>query len=59
MKELKIWPLTEVERKYTYTVVGNNLYHICEFAEVMQRCGNSYEPVQEKSRKQEQPEMAR
>ena len=39
--------------------VGNNLYHICEFAEVMQRCGNSYEPLQEKSRQQEQPEKAR
>lgn len=42
-----------------HTEVGNNLYHICEFAEVMQRCGNSYEPVQEKGREQEQPEKAR
>lgn len=42
-----------------HTEVGNNLYHICEFAEVMQRCGNSYEPVQEKSREQEQPEKTR
>lgn len=39
-----------------HTEVGNNLYHICEFAEVMQRCGNSYEPVQEKNREQEQLE---
>lgn len=42
-----------------HTEVGNSLYHICEFAEVMQRCGNSYEPLQEKSREQEQPEKAR
>lgn len=42
-----------------HTEVGNNLYHICEFAEVMQRCGNSYEPVQEKRREQEQPEKVR
>lgn len=42
-----------------HTEVGNNLYHICEFAEVMRDCGNFYEPVQEKSREQEQPEKAR
>lgn len=24
--------------------VGNNLYHICEFAERMERCGNTYAP---------------
>ncbi len=42
-----------------HTEVGNHLYHICEFAEVMQRCGNSYGPVQEKDREQEQPEKAR
>ena len=42
-----------------HTEVGNNLYHICEFAEVMQRCGNSYGPVQEKSMEQGQPEKGR
>ena len=42
-----------------HTEVGNHLYHICEFVEVMQRCGNSYGPVQEKDREQEQPEKAR
>lgn len=42
-----------------HTEVGNSLFHICEFAEVMQRCGNSYEPVQGKSMEQEQPEKAR
>lgn len=42
-----------------HTEVGNYLYHICEFAEAMQRCGNSYGPVQEKGREQEQPEKSR
>ena len=42
-----------------HTEVGNNLYHICEFAEVMQRSGNSYEAMQEKGRKQEQSEKTR
>lgn len=42
-----------------HTEVGNNLYHICEFAEVMRDCENSYGPVQEKGRQQEQPEKAR
>jgi len=27
--------------------VGNNLYHICEFAEKMERAGNTYEPCSE------------
>ena len=42
-----------------HTEVGNKLYHICEFAEIMQRSGSSYKPVQEKGREQEQPEKAR
>ncbi len=42
-----------------HTEVGSSLYHICEFAEIMQRCGNSYGPVREKSREKETPEMAR
>lgn len=42
-----------------HTEVGYNLYHICEFAEVMQRSGNSYEAMQEKGRKQEQSEKTR
>lgn len=42
-----------------HTEVGNHLYHICEFAEIMQRSGSSYEPLQEKGRQQEQPEKAR
>lgn len=33
-----------------HTEVGNHLYHICEFAEIMQRSGSSYEPVQKKER---------
>lgn len=27
-----------------HTEVGNNIFHICEFAELMQRNGNTYEP---------------
>lgn len=42
-----------------HTEVGSSLYHICEFAEIMQRCGNSYGPVQEKSREKGTPERAR
>lgn len=42
-----------------HTEVGNSLFHICEFAEVMQRCGNPYEPVLEKSKEKEQPEKGR
>lgn len=42
-----------------HTEVGNQLYHICQFAELMQRCGNSYEPVPDKGMQQGQPEKAR
>ena len=42
-----------------HTEVGSSLYHICEFAEIMQRNGNSYGPVQEESREKGTPEMAR
>lgn len=28
-----------------HTEIGRNLYHICEFAELMERCGSTYEPV--------------
>ncbi len=42
-----------------HTEVGSSLYHICEFAEIMQRCGNSYGPVREKSREKGTLEMAR
>lgn len=30
----------------THTEIGNNLYHICEFAERMEQNGHSYEPKQ-------------
>lgn len=28
-----------------HTLVGSNVYHICEFAEVAQRAGTVYEPL--------------
>ena len=31
----------------THVEVGNNLYHICEFAERMEANGYTYEPVNE------------
>lgn len=41
--------------------VGNNIYHICEFAEVMRRCGSSYEPKEQINglNKQEQKQKRR
>lgn len=42
-----------------HTEVGSRLYHICEFAEIMERNGNSYGPAQEKSMEKEQQEKAR
>lgn len=30
----------------THLEVGSNLYHICEFAERMEECGNTYAPVE-------------
>ncbi len=29
-----------------HAVIGNSVYHICEFAEAMERNGNIYEPEQ-------------
>lgn len=29
----------------THTVIGNNTYHICEFAEIVERNGHIYEPM--------------
>ena len=37
-----------------HTEVGSNLYHICEFAERMERNGHSYEP-----KPQEPPQAAK
>ena len=42
-----------------HTEVGNNLYHICQFAEIMERDGSEYtpvepEPVQAEEKEQEQ-----
>ncbi|MCL2775672.1 MAG: DUF3991 and toprim domain-containing protein [Oscillospiraceae bacterium] len=34
-----------------HTDVGSNIYHICEFAERMEKAGNKYEPVQKQERK--------
>jgi hypothetical protein len=31
----------------THTEIGNNLYHICEFAERMEKNGATYEPKQD------------
>lgn len=41
-----------VERKCQYideyhTQIGYNTFHICEFAEIMERNGNTYEPTEE------------
>ena len=39
-----------------HTEVGNQMFHICQFAELMQECGNSYKPVPDKSKEQERSE---
>lgn len=46
-----------------HTEVGNNLYHICQFAEIMERNGSEYlpvepEPVQTEEKEQGQEEKA-
>lgn len=38
-----------------HTEIGNDLYHICEFAERMQKNGASYEPVPTKSQPAKEP----
>ena len=35
-----------------HTKAGNYLYHICEFAECMQRNGNTYEPKEKQEREE-------
>ena len=35
--------------------IGNNLYHICQFAELMERNGHTYEPKQEEQPPQKAP----
>ena len=30
----------------THAYIGNNVYHICQFAELMERNGSTYEPTQ-------------
>jgi len=42
-----------------HTEVGSSIYHICEFAEIMQRNGNSYGQAEEKSMEKEPTGMAR
>ena len=42
-----------------HTEISGRIFHICEFAEAMQRCGNSYGPAEEKSMGKEPPGMAR
>lgn len=37
-----------------HTQVGNYPFHICEFAECMQRNGNTYEPKEKQEREEEQ-----
>ena len=36
--------------------IFGNVYHICEFAEIMERNGNTYEPVQENTYQIDVPE---
>lgn len=40
---VKEWPCRYIDD--SHVEVGDNLYHICEFAEVMERCSYTYEPV--------------
>lgn len=40
-----------------HTEVGNNLYHICQFAEIMERNGSEYTPVQPKTVQAEEKEQ--
>lgn len=36
-----------------HTQVGMNVFHICEFAEIMERNGNSYSPVEEREKEEQ------
>ena len=40
-----------------HTEVGNNLYHICQFAEIMERNGSEYTPVEPKTVQAEEKEQ--
>ncbi len=41
-----------------HTEVGNNLYHICQFAEIMERNGSEYTPVEPEKEQAEEKEQA-
>ncbi len=41
-----------------HTEVGNNLYHICQFAEIMERNGSEYTPVEPETVQAEEKEQA-
>lgn len=40
-----------------HTEVGNNLYHICQFAEIMERNGSEYTPVEPETEQAEEKEQ--
>lgn len=40
-----------------HTEVGNNLYHICQFAEIMERNGSEYTPVEPETVQAEEKEQ--
>lgn len=40
-----------------HTEIGNHLYHICQFAEIMERNGAVYEPVKSEEIKEEKVDM--
>ncbi len=40
-----------------HTEIGNNLYHICQFAEIMERNGSEYTPVEPETRQLEEKEQ--
>ena len=40
-----------------HTEVGNSLYHICQFAEVMERNGSEYAPVEAETKQTEEKEQ--
>lgn len=40
-----------------HTEVGNNLYHICQFAEIMERNGSAYAPVESETGQTEEKEQ--
>ena len=41
-----------------HTEVGNNLYHICQFAEIMERNGSEYTPVEPETVQAQEKEQA-